>query len=256
MDSGANPCNALFWMGHMQCVSQTPETRTETPRLQGRGRVPGSSRRPTPRPSDVPMILPNLIPGKSLAPIRLKDQSLELRRGGSTVDAPRVERALAHLQESGWYWGPITATEAKELLSEADEGTFLLRDSSNPGYLLTLSVRTSLGPTHLRIEWSGGQFGFDSLALARPRLRRFGGAVELVEHYALACSHPRPAGQEEEEDAPDRSLQLRLLRPLRRAAPSLQHLCRIAINQHSHTPRDLPLPGRLKDFLQEYPFLL
>lgn len=167
---------------------------------------------------------------------------------------------------AGWYWGSITAAEAKQLLSEAEEGTFLLRDSSNPGYLLTLSVRTSLGPTHLRIESSGGSFGFDSLAMARPRLRRFGGAVELVEHYALACSHssaagpqdrPKPAGEEEEEEeAPDRSLQLKLVRPLRRAVPSLQHLCRIAINQRSRTPRDLPLPGRLKDFLLEYPFLL
>ena len=162
---------------------------------------------------------------------------------------------------AGWYWGPITAREAKDLLSEASVGTFLLRDSSNPGYLLTLSVRTGLGPTHLRIEWSGGQFGFDSLALARPRLRRFGGAVELVEHYALACGQDRPEVEEEEEEeeeenCPDRSLQLRLLRPLRRAVPSLQHLCRISINQHSHAPRDLPLPGRLKDFLQEYPFLL
>ncbi|KAJ8360420.1 hypothetical protein SKAU_G00169450 [Synaphobranchus kaupii] len=179
-----------FWMGHMQCVSQTPETNTDTQRLQAWVRVPGSSRRCSPSFLDVPMILPNLIPGKSLAPIRLKDQSVELRRGGSTDGAPQVERALIHLQESGWYWGPITAAEAKQLLSEAEEGTFLLRDSSNPGYLLTLSVKTSLGPTHLRIESSGGTFGFDSLAMARPRLRRFVGAVELVEHYTQVHSHP------------------------------------------------------------------
>lgn len=268
-------------MGHMQCVSKTPESDSETPALQVWGRAPASSRRSTPGASDVPMILPNLVPGKSLTPVRLKDQGLDQPRGGSAEDAPQVERALAHLQESGWYWGPITATEAKQLLSGAEEGTFLLRDSSNPGYLLTLSVRTSLGPTHLRIESSGGTFGFDSLAMARPRLRRFGGAVELVEHYALTCSRPargapkpgaeeapKPAAEEgpkpaaEEapkpaaEEAPERSLQLRLVRPLHRAAPSLQHLCRIAINRHSHAPRDLPLPGRLKAFLQEYPFLL
>ncbi|KAG5835398.1 hypothetical protein ANANG_G00243550 [Anguilla anguilla] len=180
-------------MGHMQCVSQTPESDSETPALQVWGRAPASSRRSTPGASGVPMILPNLVPGKALAPVRLKDQGPDRPRAGSAEDAPQVERALAHLQESGWYWGPITATEAKQLLSGAEEGTFLLRDSSNPGYLLTLSVRTSLGPTHLRIESSGGTFGFDSLAMARPRLRRFGGAVELVEHYALTCSRPARA---------------------------------------------------------------
>ncbi|KAJ8395747.1 hypothetical protein AAFF_G00029840 [Aldrovandia affinis] len=245
-------------MGHTQCISQIPETNAETQRIQAWRTVPDSLRHHKLRSSDVPMILPNLIPEKSLTPVQLKDQSLELRKGESTEDAPQVERALAHLRESGWYWGPISATQAKQLLSEAQEGTFLLRDSSNPSYLLTLSVKTSLGPTHLRIETSGDTFGFDSLAMARPRLRRFSGAVQLVEHYTLACHQSaRPQDQPKlTEGTPDKSLQLKLIRPLHKAAPSLQHLCRITINQHSNNLQDLPLPGRLKAFLQEYPFLL
>ncbi|XP_021471996.2 suppressor of cytokine signaling 2 [Oncorhynchus mykiss] len=86
---------------------------------------------------------------------------------------------------SGWYWGPLTATQAKQVLNKAPEGIFLLRDISYQGYLLTLSVKTSLGPTHLHIEHGTGMFGFDSVIVAWPRMRRVEGAVDLVQHYAL-----------------------------------------------------------------------
>ncbi|XP_028849667.1 cytokine-inducible SH2-containing protein-like [Denticeps clupeoides] len=191
-----------------------------------------------------------------------KEPGLEPR---PAEDGEGLREALSHLTESGWYWGPITAAEAKQLLSESLEGTFLLRDSSNPGYLLTLSVKTSLGPTHLRIRYADGKFGFDSVVMARPHLRQFRGAVELVQHYTLA--HQRVASRKElppvpeVEDSvvpvvPETTLLLKLTKPLHRSAPSLQHLCRKAINQHSHSLQDLPLPDRLKDFLLEYPFML
>ncbi|XP_036387727.1 suppressor of cytokine signaling 2-like [Megalops cyprinoides] len=199
-----------------------------------------------------------LNPEKSLSPVGVAGTGLRLRGGGSTEDVLHLERAMTHLRESGWYWGSITAAQAKEVLGGAREGSFLLRDSSRPGYQLTLSVQTSLGPTHLRIESSGGTFGFDSLAMARPRLQRFSGAVQLVQHYALACrSRPHPSDSPtQEEEGSDRPLQLQLTRPLYRTTPSLQHLCRITINQHSDARGDLPLPGTLRAFLQEYPFLL
>ncbi|MBN3297404.1 SOCS2 protein, partial [Amia calva] len=168
------------------------------------------------------------------------------------------------LSSPGWYWGSITAAQAKQVLNDALEGTFLLRDSSNPGYLLTLSVKTSLGPTHLRIEYSGGVFGFDSLVVARPRLQQFSGVVDLVQHYALTCQQAEGAGDKPKSKEPcpanppptDTTLQLKLTRPLYKAPPGLQHLCRIVINQCSRNNTDLPLPQRLKDYLQEYPFLL
>ncbi|KAI1892958.1 hypothetical protein AGOR_G00138860 [Albula goreensis] len=261
-----------FWMGHTQCVSQTRESDTETRGTEGRRRTPDTFRAAL-KPVGVPvktgrMILPNLVPEKALIPIRLKDPGLETPQRESTKDALRVDSAMAQLTESGWYWGGITATEAKQVLSEAVEGTFLIRDSSNPGYLLTLSVKTSLGPTHLRIAYSDGVFGFDSVAMARPRLRQFEGVVELVQHYALAyqrsaCVQDQLKPPEDErggEEAPqgalESTLQLKLTRPLYKSAPSLQHLCRIAINQRSSSPQDLPLPDRLKAFLLDYPFLL
>ncbi|KAJ8257458.1 hypothetical protein GJAV_G00185820 [Gymnothorax javanicus] len=263
-------------MGHTQCVSQTSHNETNTRITEGlkQGTDRSSS---VQKSAGVPvnsgrMILPTLIPEKSLIPIRLKDPGLEPRQREPSNDGFQGEGAMAHLGESGWYWGCITAVEAKQLLNDATEGTFLLRDSSNPGYLLTLSVKTSLGPTHLRIAYSNGVFGFDSAVMARPRLRRFKGVVELVQHYAMAHwlssslqdqVRPLEEGGEEEEvgseeaaAAPESTLQLKLTRPLYKSAPSLQHMCRIVINQHSHCHSDLPLPDRLKRYLLEYPFLL
>uniref|UniRef100_A0A4W4FTH8 SH2 domain-containing protein n=1 Tax=Electrophorus electricus TaxID=8005 RepID=A0A4W4FTH8_ELEEL len=113
----------------------------------------------------------------------------DLSKSPHHISSP-LSRCAGHV--AGWYWGSVTASEAKRLLLEAVDGTFLLRDSSNPAYLLTLSVRTALGTTHLRIEYAGGNFGFDSAAVARPRLRQFKGAVDLVQHYALHLVSTQP----------------------------------------------------------------
>uniref|UniRef100_A0A4W3GG30 SH2 domain-containing protein n=1 Tax=Callorhinchus milii TaxID=7868 RepID=A0A4W3GG30_CALMI len=92
-----------------------------------------------------------------------------------------------------WYWGALTSLEARQILNQTTEGTFLIRDSSNPEYLLTLSVKTSSGPAHLRIEYNEGKFGFDSVVLARPKLRNFEDVVDLVQHYILIISKCLPS---------------------------------------------------------------
>ncbi|KAK3547468.1 hypothetical protein QTP86_021041 [Hemibagrus guttatus] len=183
----------------------------------------------------------------------------EFKYLGSTVQSNgECGKEVKKRVQAGWYWGSITAAEAKQLLNEALDGSFLVRDSSNPGYLLTLSVKTELGPTHLRIEYTNGHFGFDSVGMARPHLRQFKGAVDLVQYYTLAYRRQlthRELGTDP-DTLPENTLQLRLTKPRHKAAPSLQHLCRVLINQYSHNHRDLPLPEMLKDFLREYPFVL
>ncbi|XP_062397826.1 suppressor of cytokine signaling 2-like isoform X1 [Sardina pilchardus] len=258
-----------FWMGHTQCVSKSVETEPATLWKDWRRKFrsfPRSvpERRSVASPTAL-MTLPDSALDKSLLRAVHPKKQLQQRRLEPTVDAEGFEGAMMHLSESGWYWGTLTAAEAKLVLDDALEGTFLLRKSSNPAYLLTLSVRTSLGPTHLRIEYANGKFSFDSVALARPQLRQFKGAVELVQYYALAyqrlaspTEEARPAEEAEENSlqvAPE-TLQLKLTRPRHKKPGSLQHLCRKVINQHSHSHNDLPLPERLKGFLLEYPFLL
>ncbi|TSX72105.1 Suppressor of cytokine signaling 2 [Bagarius yarrelli] len=244
-------------MGHTQCISKSAD-------CQALAVQRGSFRlhELCAEPPGTPAITPDLIPKKPASVTRVKERRLEPNRADSSEEAQRLQNAMTHLHNSGWYWGSITAAEAKQLLNEALDGSFLVRDSSNPGYLLTLSVKTELGPTHLRIEYTNGHFGFDSVVMARPHLRQFKGAVDLVQYYTLA--YRRQATHRELGSDPDtpttataeNTLQLKLTKPLHKAAPSLQQLCRVVINQHSHDHRNLPLPERLKDFLREYPFVL
>ncbi|XP_061418777.1 suppressor of cytokine signaling 2-like [Lethenteron reissneri] len=90
---------------------------------------------------------------------------------------------MRHLQMSGWYWGSLTATQARQQLMSAAEGTFLVRDSAHPDFLLTLSVQTSRGPTNVRIEHRGGAFSLDSVRFVKPHLVHFDDVVKLVQFY-------------------------------------------------------------------------
>lgn len=168
----------------------------------------------------------------------------------------------------GWYWGTITASEAHSLLEAAPVGTFLIRDSSHPLYLLTLSVKTARGPTNVRIEYSHGRFQLDSSSPARARLLSFPDALSLVQHYATSAKGKDSSTQETnvtpECDPVNSSVPkecavlLKLKRPLRRPQtfPSLQHLARLTINRCTACPAKLPFPKPLVQYLQDYPFQL
>lgn len=163
----------------------------------------------------------------------------------------------------GWYWGAVTAAQAHAALQEASEGAFLVRDSSHPLYMLTLSVRTARGPTSIRIQYSGAQFLLDSSSPARPSLSSFPNVPSLVQHYM----GPQRKAEERkvEEEAPTKpSLQtiqeMSVILKLKRAVykpqglPSLQHLTRLIINRHCDCPEQLPLPRPLLRYIQDYPF--
>lgn len=166
---------------------------------------------------------------------------------------------------TGWYWGAISAAEAKTALQDAYEGTFLVRDSSHPRYMLTLSVKTCCGPTSVRIEYSCGLFRLDSIPPACSSLLCFPSVPSLVQHYASTGQSQRGGAPEAEEGKPweSRTLKggamlLKLRRPLHRPQcfPSLQHLTRLVINRHASCPARLPLPRPLMAFLLEYPFCI
>uniref|UniRef100_A0A674PNC6 Suppressor of cytokine signaling 2 n=1 Tax=Takifugu rubripes TaxID=31033 RepID=A0A674PNC6_TAKRU len=133
---------------------------------------------------------------------------------------------------SGWYWGSLTASEAKEILQDTSEGAFLLRDSSQRDYLFTISAMTSAGPTNLRIEYN------------TPKLKQFDSVVHLVEHYVQLSrtgSNKVPSGPHPKTPPPNGTVQLLLTTPVYTATPTL-------------AAPDLPLPGRLKDYLTEYSY--
>ncbi|XP_063073607.1 suppressor of cytokine signaling 2 [Engraulis encrasicolus] len=202
---------------------------------------------------------------------------------GRAVDADqsRVASAMRDLKNTGWYWGRLTAGEAKEILQHSAEGTFLVRDSSQRDYLFTISAMTSAGPTNLRIEYRDGKFKLDSVVLLKPKLKQFDSVVHLVEHYVKLSQNSSSGSGSGTSGSGSSSgsggttgqgsgsglgpapplgpnangtVQLLLTKPAYTSMPSLQHLCRIAINKSTRRVTELPLPNRLKDYLTEYTY--
>ncbi|XP_042259024.1 suppressor of cytokine signaling 2 [Thunnus albacares] len=170
-------------------------------------------------------------------------------------DESRIALAMKDLKNTGWYWGSLTANEAKEILQDASEGTFLVRDSSQRDYLFTISAMTSAGPTNLRIEYKHGKFKLDSVVLVKPKLKQFDSVVHLVEHYVqLSRTGVKPPPDSQSSAPTNSTVQLLLTKPVYTATPPLQHLCRIAINRSTRRVQDLPLPNRLKDYLTDYAY--
>uniref|UniRef100_A0A8C4VHR6 SH2 domain-containing protein n=1 Tax=Gopherus evgoodei TaxID=1825980 RepID=A0A8C4VHR6_9SAUR len=69
-----------------------------------------------------------------------------------------VERSLNILQASGFYWGPLSVSEAHAKLQQEPVGTYLVRDSSQGNCLFSVSVRMPTGPVSLRISFREGYF--------------------------------------------------------------------------------------------------
>uniref|UniRef100_A0A4W5LGV9 Cytokine-inducible SH2-containing protein n=1 Tax=Hucho hucho TaxID=62062 RepID=A0A4W5LGV9_9TELE len=180
-----------------------------------------------------------------------------------TKDLRTIAKNFFYLDTSGWYWGAITAGQAHAALQAASEGAFLIRDSSHPLYMLTLSVKTARGPTSIRIQYSAARFLLDSSSPARPSLLSFPDVPSMVQHYVGPTRKVHKGKVEETHGAQpaQRTVQestvvLKLKQALHKpqAFPSLQHLTRLTINRSTGCPDQLPLPRPLVRYLQDYPF--
>ncbi|XP_067914917.1 suppressor of cytokine signaling 2 isoform X2 [Heterodontus francisci] len=179
------------------------------------------------------------------------DQGSRANTRNVDVEHDRISAAMAELRSTGWYWGDLKANEANEKLKEASEGTFLVRDSSHQDYFLTISVKTVLGPTNLRIEYRDGKFRLDSVILVKSKLQQFVSVVHLVEYYVVLC---RTLQNAQCLALQNRGTQLWLTKPFYTKTPSLQHLCRITIHKATREIQELPLPTKLKKYLLEYKY--
>lgn len=152
------------------------------------------------------------------------------------------------LEESGWYYGPLSWQQAATLLKDTPVGTFLVRDSASPQCLYSLSVQTANGPTSVRIHYSCGKFRLDCTGHSQKHMPEFSGVVELAQHYIHANSSQVWVDHEGKTFSP-----INIRQPLRRKAPSLQHLCRLSFNASVSKEAKKALPVALQGYLDSYP---
>ena len=200
-----------------------------------------------PGTSDAVESLPDDVSGAlGVAPFydQVKESVVVLSPGWS------LTRELHKLPKYGWYWGPIARSEAEERLSGQPDGAFLLRDSSDDRYLLSLSFRSDGRTLHTRIEHCNGLFSFYS----QPESEGYKSIVELIERSmsdsqsgVFCYSRARTPGSP--------SFPVRLARPVSRFTQvrSLQYLCRFVIRQHTRIDyiQRLPLPSSIRGWLEE-----
>lgn len=69
-------------------------------------------------------------------------------------------RFLSVPLQCGWYWGPMNWEDAEMKLKGKPDGSFLVRDSSDPRYILSLSFRSQGVTHHTRMEHYRGEMHY------------------------------------------------------------------------------------------------
>lgn len=191
-------------------------------------------------------------PNSSIAIHSQDNHSLEPHRI-AYKEAPKtwsLTHELFRLSRFGWYWGPITRREAEHKLNGQPDGAFLVRDSSDERYLLSLSFRSYGKTLHTRIEHCNGKFIFD----AQPDTEGYPSIVDLIENsmndpQTGICSYSR-RGSPSPPIYP-----VRLTKPVSRFTQvrTLQYMCRFIIRQYTRYDhiQQLPLPKKLKGWIGE-----
>ncbi|OXB63629.1 hypothetical protein ASZ78_008944 [Callipepla squamata] len=157
------------------------------------------------------------------------------------------------LLQCGWYWGPMNWEDAEMKLKGKPDGSFLVRDSSDPRYILSLSFRSQGITHHTRMEHYRGTFSLWCHPKFEDRCQ------SVVEFIKRAIMHSKNGKflyflRSRVPGLPPTPVQL--LYPVSRFSnvKSLQHLCRFRIRQLvriDHIP-ELPLPKPLISYIRKF----
>lgn len=205
--------------------------------------------------------------------IRGEESTVDNNQSVSSTTGQRagsLTKELFKLSRCGWYWGPITRSEAEEKLTDQSDGAFLVRDSSDDRYLLSLSFRSCSNTLHTRIEHSNGLFSFYAVQ-HQPHFSSIGGGIssnngssqESEGHSSIVALIEESMNYSQSgvfcysrgrtPDSP--SYPVRLTKPVSRfnQVRTLQYLCRFVIRQHTRVDhiQKLPLPNPIKGYLEE-----
>lgn len=115
------------------------------------------------------------------SPLTHRDIHTADNSGGSLQTAR--DRSLERLYQTGYYYGQMTAQAARDTLRQTDVGTFLVRASSDPLALASLSVKTPRGTTAIRILYANGLFRLDCGPQSVHKMATSDCVVKLIEHY-------------------------------------------------------------------------
>ncbi|XP_028268076.1 uncharacterized protein LOC114440026 isoform X2 [Parambassis ranga] len=171
----------------------------------------------------------------------------------SRPDAGSFATSLRELEKCGWYWGPMNWEDAEMKLKGKPDGSFLVRDSSDPRYILSLSFRSQGVTHHTRMEHYRGTFSL----WCHPKFEdRCHSVVEFIERAIMHSKNGKFLYflRSRVPGLPPTPVQL--LYPVSRfsSVKSLQHLCRFCIRQLVRIDhiQELPLPMPLIAYLRKF----
>ncbi|XP_043520917.1 uncharacterized protein LOC122534392 isoform X1 [Frieseomelitta varia] len=182
--------------------------------------------------------------------IERTNENTEINRSNDNKIKASLTEELLKLSNYGWYWGPISGNEADaKLLSEPD-GAFLVRDSSDDRYVLTLSFKSSGKLLHARMEHTGGLFSLCN----QSESEGFSSVADLI-NYSMNFSQSGVFCYSRPKYPGHPSFPVRLTKPVSRFTQvrSLQYLCRFVIRQYTRLDNihKLPLPKTIKGYIEE-----
>lgn len=181
------------------------------------------------------------------------------------------KKVLEELNTCGFYYRNMTPEEALKTLAELEPGSFLVRDSSFRGNYFTLTYKNRKKQIrHIRIEYCKGKFSFQSSQSSSTSYRKEETVLKLIQYYVLKSQGSRNSSSSDDETVctqiyqdnisriterkskKTESSKPYLIKPVKKSIQSLQHLCRISLNEENFNPDTCPL----KDYLKVYPYKL
>ncbi|KAK4808768.1 hypothetical protein QYF61_027253 [Mycteria americana] len=207
---------------------------------------------PPPPPPHAPDAFPRIVPLRPMEAMS-GQPAPHLQCPLYRPDSSSFAASLRELEKCGWYWGPMNWEDAEMKLKGKPDGSFLVRDSSDPRYILSLSFRSQGITHHTRMEHYRGTFSLWCHPKFEDRCQ------SVVEFIKRAIMHSKNGKflyflRSRVPGLPPTPVQL--LYPVSRFSnvKSLQHLCRFRIRQLvriDHIP-ELPLPKPLISYIRKF----